>query len=181
MKHADEIEARIRLLLAEALERKVAEASKRLPCRCTYNYQHNLDTRRQVEGDPNPNFNRITANEGEPVAQTIGLCMYGAQNPEDWKGDICEDPIDAQRCPYFQPALYKEAIWRDFQTMLQDHDRLRAELPEVYGLLWALDGYTSSLKLPWWKRLWFWFLRVRVEPLSTNNVDPLKLLPESKE
>ena len=177
MKHEDEIEARIRLLLAEALERKVTEATRRLPCLCRHNHQHPLDTRRQVEGEPNPNFNRITDHDLEPVVQTIGLCMLGAGNPEEWKGDICEDPIDAQRCPYFDPVLSKEAIWKDFQGMLQDDQRLRLELPEVYGLLWALDGYTSSLKLPWWKKLWFWFLRVRVEPLAVENVDPMRLLP----
>ncbi len=182
MKHVDEIEARIRFLLAEALEKKVAEASKRLPHLCTYNFRHNLDTRRQVDGEPNPNFNRITEQEGEPVVQTIGLCMYGAENPEDWRGDICEDPIDAQRCPYFQPSLYKERIWRDFHAMLQDHDRLRAEMPEVYGLLWALDGYTSQLRLPWWKRLWFKLLRVRVEPLAPVAADTVDLLlPPSTE
>lgn len=179
MNDADEtrIRDRIRFLLAEALEQRVAEASKRLPKLCKHNHQNPLDTRRQVYGESNDGFNRITVAPGEAVTQSIGLCMLGAKSPEEWPGTICEDPVDAQRCPYFEPIMSKEAVWADFHKMLhQDHARLRTELPEVYGLLWALNGFASELQVPWWKRLWFWFLRVRVEPLAAMPEDAAKLL-----
>lgn len=186
MNDADEIRIRdrIRFLLAEAIEKRVAEVTKRLPRLCKHNYRHGLDTRRQVYGEANESFNRITLASGDDVTQNLGLCMLGAENPEEWPGTICEDPVDAQRCPYFDPIVSKEIIWRDFHAMLQEPELLRAELPEVYGLLWALDGYTSYLRLPWWKRLWFWFLRVRIEPLTPMPADIAQLLlpasPEDK-
>ena len=107
MKTQSEIENRIRYLLSEALDRQVKEASRRLPVLCKHNYQHSLDTRRLVHGELNSNFNRITTECGDEVAQKIGLCFLGSEDPEQWGGTICDDPIDAQKCPYFNPLTDK--------------------------------------------------------------------------
>jgi hypothetical protein len=172
-----EVEDRIRFVLAEAFEARVQEVTRRLPHLCRHNHRHFADTRKRHLGEPNEGYNRLTVAPREAVEQSLGLCMLGSESHADWKGDICEDPIDAQRCPYFEPVLDKTAIWQDFQDMLQDAGRLRAELPEVYGLLWALGGSTSQLVMPWWKRLWYRLLRVRVEPLQVEQIDSVKLLP----
>ena len=161
MKTQTEIEDRIRFLLTEALDRKVVEASSRLPRLCRHNHQHPLDTRRQVHGEPNAGYNRITVGEGDTVVQTIGLCLLGSNDPETWGGTICEDDIDAQKCSLFEPVMDKETVWRDFSAILNDPDRLRNEFPEIYGLVWALESFVGlTYRLPWWKRLWFRLWRV---------------------
>lgn len=176
MRTVDQIEDRIRFLLCEELNARVALARTRLPHLCTHNHRQPLDVRKRVEDEANELYNRITSGPRLPVVQTIGLCMLGAENPEDWAGTICEDPIDAQRCPVFNPKLDKKYIWRLFSSQIKDPEWLRDNMPEVYSLMWSLNTDVNQVELPWWKRLWFWCLRVRVEPLRPTE-DITKLLP----
>lgn len=173
MRSHSDVEDRARFLVAEELQHRVNEAQKRLPHLCTHNHRQALDTRRQVDGEPNDNYNRVAL----PVLQqTIGLCMLGAESPENWPGNICEDPIDAIRCPYFNPKKSKHVILDELQLQLRDVGWVKENMPEVSGLLWTLNENQKPLSVPWWKRVWFWFLRIRVEPLE--SIDPDRLLPQ---
>lgn len=170
-----DIEDRIRLLLCNELTRRVREAETRLPHLCTHNHRQPLDSRKLVEGSPNDGYNRTTDRHGLPVVQTIGLCMLGAESVEEWPGNICEDPIDAQRCPYFKPSATKASIFDRYCTQVADVDWVREHMPELYGLLWVLED-TLRPRLPWWKRAWFAMLRLHVAPvISTESIE--KLLP----
>lgn len=177
MRTQTEIEDRIRLLLKEELERCIAEAAEKLPHLCAHNHRQPLDTRKQVEGESNEGFNRITDRHGLPVLQTMGLCMMGAEHPEDWQGTICDEPIDAQRCPYFEVKRRAEVVEAELRQQMRDIDWVRKALPEVHALLWTLDA--SALPAPppepeptpevvepqplvrvvprpsWWQLLWF--------------------------
>ena len=161
MRPLDELRDRARYLLTVELDRRVKLASRRLPHQCTHNYRHPVDVRKRVDGELNPNYNRISLAVVQD--QSIGLCTLGKDTAEEWNGTICEDPIDAQRCPYFQSKTTKEDLSREFQEQTNDIGWLEHNLPEVYGLMWALS---EPVKLPWWKRLWFWALRIRIEPLK---------------
>lgn len=175
MKTQKEIEDRLRGLLCQELDRRVQEAMSRLPHRCSHNYRHPLDHRKTVEGEPNPAYNRISDGKGLPVAQTMGLCMLDSLSKDDWKGDICEDPIDAQRCPYFNPV---DTVPQVYEGLLRDLER-RDLSPDVRALFWVL-GESRKPSLPWWKRLWFrYILRVSYEPLQSPIRELARdLLPE---
>lgn len=164
MRTNDEIQNKIQTLLHKELNRRVQEATQRLPHRCTHNHRQSLDARREVTGEPNEGFNRVNRTR-LPTVPTLGLCMLGANTPEKWRGDICDDPIDAQRCPYFNPTLSKGAILTEFRQQVEDEEWLKAKLPDVHALLWVLDTSAPNYHLPWWKRLWFRFLRLRTEPV----------------
>lgn len=179
MKAQSDIEDRIRFLLCEELSRRVREAETRLPHLCTYNHRQPLDTRRTVEDVPNDTYNRVTDHHGLPVIQSIGLCMLNADDPEQWQGTICEDPIDAQKCPWFNPAATKAGIFYVFRSEVENLDWVRQHIPELYGLLWVLDE-TGNSRLPFWKRWWFKLKRIHVEPVLTN-ADVVKLLPAAPE
>lgn len=174
MRSDDQIRGRIRELLVKELDRRVQEATQRRPHLCIYNHRQPLDARKEVYGEVN-GYNRVSDGNGEPVNQTIGLCMLGADNPEEWKGTLCEDALDAQRCPYFEPIKTKEALWTEFQRDVSDSQWLAAHLPAVSELLWA-QGEGACPQLPWWKRLWYrWVLRIVVVP--PLPVDDPALLP----
>jgi hypothetical protein len=170
MRTSEEIEGRIRLVLREELERRVSAATKKLPRTCVHNHRHPLDTRRVVDGEPNENYNRITSGHALPVVQTIGLCMYGSENPEQWGGTICEDPIDAQRCPFFTPKHGREEVIQEFKEQLGSNEWVKKNLPEVESLRWVLadeaplpdptpkedmvpEDTVVDAPLPWWQRL----------------------------
>lgn len=180
MRTVTEIHDRIRGLLFEELQRRAARAERRLPDRCVHHRLHPLDSRPLVEGEPNDTRNRVTQAPGLPVSQTIGLCMHGAEDPESWPGDLCEDVIDAQRCPKFTPIQSKEQILAEFKQQLDDPEWIRANMPEVYALLWVLDTQSSYSQIPWWVRLWWWLLRIRLEPVKSYH-DLTRHLPATTE
>ncbi len=185
MKTHDEIWTRAREIVAAELDRRLTEASLRLPHLCTYNHRQALDVRPMVEGESNPTFNTVTY----PHGQTIGLCMLGAQRSEDghwivsgsdqeeakWAGTICEDPIDAQRCPYFDPILNKERTLQRFVEDLSSPSWLSERMPELAALLWVIDTVAPP-RLSWVQRLLLIFKKTPLEPVRPS-VDPAQLLP----
>lgn len=173
MKSESEIKQCVKRLLSTELDRRVAEATTRLPHMCVHNHRQALDVRKRVADEPNANYNRVSL----PAAPVIGLCMLGAETPEEWQGNICEDPIDAERCPFFTPKLNRSEIWSKFREEVSDAEWLKGHLPEVYALCWVLGGFDQSL--PWWKKLWFKLVRLEVPPVKPS-VDPVALLPESR-
>jgi len=193
MRPETEIQDRIRDLLTFEFEHRVEVASEKAPIKCVHNYRHPLDTRKQIEGEANVDYNRISL----PVAQTIGLCMYGADDPTQWAGTICEDLIDAQRCPLFSPKETPEAIRTAIEGQIRDPAWVKENLPAVEALLWVINGEKlpepkerpseppavlanePSLEhwvenLPPWKR---WVLRA----LGIGPSSSLRLPPSAKE
>jgi hypothetical protein len=181
MRRDSEILARVRELVQEELDRRIWQASERLPCLCLHNYQHTLDTRKQVDGEPNEGYNRITDDDGEPVKKTIGLCRLGIENAQEWSGTICEEPIDAKKCPYFTPFQLKEDILCLLREQLSHDIWVRENLPEVHALCWVLECW-PEFRLPWWKRILIFFRirRLRLEPV-VPPIDPSRLLQAPEE
>lgn len=163
MKSEAEIRTRLQELFLREFDRRVGESRTRLPWLCTHNHQQPLDNRKMVEGERNDSYNRITTPRRLPVARTIGLCMLGAQSPEEWPGDICDEPIDAMKCPYFTPKRSKNDILSEFADQVNDPAWVEAHMPEAHGLIWALEGFGATT-LPWWKRAWFWLTSVEPAP-----------------
>lgn len=164
-----EVESRLQGLLCEELDRRLHSISLRLPHNCTHNHRQPLDHRPFVDGEANPSFNRVTQGRKLPVAQTLGLCMLGSEDVEHWPGSICEDPIDAQRCPYFNPRHTRQQAYEDLLSDLQ-----KGDLPgEIQALAWVVG---QPPKLPWWKKLWAMIRRTSYEPLAPSE-DVLALLP----
>lgn len=181
MRSEASIRERVRGLLTEELDRRLEDRVQRLPHCCVHNHRQPLDNRKQVEGEPNEAYNRITDNRSLPVVQTIGLCMLGAESPEDWPGDICEDPIDAKRCPDFKLRQDKTEILEEFREELATPGWLLENMPEAASLCWVLDEMeTQTPKLPWWKRVLVALSRTKVEPI-TKVTDPVGLLPAPEE
>lgn len=143
MKDQTQIEERLRRLVREALNFHMASFYVKLPVKCRHNHRQPLDHRKTVYGDKNPTYNRIAVGrddegKGLPVMQTLGLCMYGAENPDDWRGDICEDPVDAQRCSVYNPIVSKKVLYDAFVKGVQSEEWLQKNYPEILGLVWVL-------------------------------------------
>lgn len=142
MRSASEVEDRLRAIVVAELRSRLARDV--LPHLCIHNRRQPLDHRRTVYGEPNESYNRISAGVEAgvalPVLQTIGLCMLGAENPETWTGTICEEPLDAQRCPYFAYKQARADVYREFLTNLQDPVWVEAHLPAAHSLLWVMSA-----------------------------------------
>jgi len=170
MRPSSDIKSRIRALVNEELERRIVLATKRLPHMCQHNIRQPLDTRKSIEGEVNPQYNRITSGRGLPVVQSIGLCGVGVDNLDTWEMNICDEPIDALRCPIFLSKSTKETIVKELEGQLLDKDWLAQNMPEVSGLLWSLGDLATPPKLPWWKKILLKAKRVVVEPVSNPQL-----------
>jgi len=175
MRTEAEIKSRVREIVSREFDRRIREASERLPHRCSHNYSHPLDTRRQLEGGPNKGYNRITLEDGSAVPQRIGLCILGSESPESWGGTICEEPIDAKKCPLFHPAKSPETVLFELEEDLRNPAWIEANLPEMHALVWVL--VEMELRVPWWKRLLFRLRVIKLEPVIPP-IDPTKLLSD---
>lgn len=182
MKSMDEVESRLRELLVSELGRRLTRET--LPQLCVHNYRHTLDHRKTAYGEPNGGYNRITQGveevDGErvglPVVQTIGLCMLGSEGLESWPGNICEEPIDAQRCPYFQYRVTRAEVYDGFLADVSDPAWVEKTLPAVHSLLWVL-GATLRLHHSSWLRWWGWLCKLVSGRRSENSVSVSVYLP----
>jgi hypothetical protein len=140
-------------LLRRDLSDRLAQSSRVLPCNCKYNHKHPLDTRKKVLGCGNSKYNTM-----DDLTRTIGLCMYGAEDPETWPGTICEDDVDAQRCPTFSPLKPSQEVTQEFKSLVQDLDWLEVNIPKVWALYWTIEQRTPiSIPSPpagVWQRTW---------------------------
>ena len=167
MRDQGAIRARIKTLLVEELQDRVREAQRRLPHLCVHNHAQIMDSTRELDGESNPGYNRLDRRH-LPVASSVGLCMLGAEDIDQWPGNICDEPLDAQRCPYFEAKLGKAELLSVFRTQVQSVDWLTENMPEVASLVWVLGDTPANHHLPWWARWWFWSLRLRKEPLQPH-------------
>jgi len=144
----EEIRGRVRELVKAELKRRLDAAHEKLPHRCEHNHRHALDSRKETLGEPNERYNRIQDARHLPLSQTMGLCMLGASDPEQWGGNICDDPIDAQRCPYFKPREDDKSIMDEFSASLKEPAWVEAHLPDVAALLWVAGGSVEQRDEP---------------------------------
>ena len=164
MKSLDAVQARAKQYVEAELKSRLFQASKRLPVLCQHNHRQSLDTRKLVEGDPNPNYNK-------QIGPTIGLCMFGAEG-DCWQGTICEDDIDAQVCAYFTPMVTRGQVLDQFKRELADPSWVEMNLPALYELTWVLDDTPEPR---WWVRLWCFLFRIKLEPIRPS-LDPSTIL-----
>lgn len=157
MRSSTEIEERLRAIVIAELQRRLEREV--LPHLCSHNRRQPLDHRRTIYGEPNESYNRISAGVEDgvslPVLQTIGLCMLGSESPETWAGTICEEPLDAQRCPYFVYKTTRAEVYREFVANLQDPMWVETHLPAAHSLLWVLNAPLKIAPKPTiWGRMW---------------------------
>lgn len=176
MKPERQIRARMKKCVDEEIERRFAEATRRLPRRCKHHIEHALDTRAEVNSEPNPLFNRVGSAVHLPV---LGLCGYG-MGSEEWGGTICEDPIDAQRCPLFEARQSKEDLIRDLDNELSHKLWVEENMPELAALRWVLEANPNH-PMTWWQRFRLLFRKVSVEPVLTPTEAVTKVLGTSSD
>jgi len=152
MKSEVEIVEKVRFLVRAELDARMASFEVKLPHKCHHNHRQPLDHRRYVEGERNPTYNRVTTKEGYAVEQTIGLCMLNTTS-EEWKGTVCEDPIDAQGCPYYDPIESRRDVYTSFLVNVGDPFWRQEHMPELHALLWVLGVNVVHMSYPtWWDR-----------------------------
>lgn len=77
--------------------------------------------------------------------------MLGADDPENWPGNVCDTVKNAETCPFFKSIQDKEQIQDEFRRELQDEDVLFRKYRDIAMLTWVLEE--KSPDLSWWQKL----------------------------
>lgn len=138
-----EISKKIRSLQLAVILANVRDQLRRAPHNCKYHHDHKI-----------PN-----------TEETIGLCMYGSDDPENWPGDVCDQDEIAQACPMFSCKTTKQQALKHEAGRLQNPVIVKENYPEIAALLWVLTEDTSwmimgpepeqtyLMDLSWWDRM----------------------------
>lgn len=181
MKSTAEVEERLRTIVVAELRKRLTRET--LPHLCVHNRRQPLDHRRTIYGEPNGSYNRISTGVENgvalPVLQTIGLCMLGSEDPESWPGNMCDEPLDAQRCPYFTYKQSRADVYAEFIANLKDPEWVEAYLPAAHALLWVMSAPPLRVtpEISRLHRLWRWVWGVLWHRGSKNSPEALVYLP----
>lgn len=126
------------------MKRELRGKLKQCPENCQHNFRHKFTAYEYAEGDSKP-----VPYEGE-----LGLCMYGASNPEAWPGKICDDVKTAEECPLFLGKFDKEEIKSAFNARLDDPVIVAEEYKDIAALQWVLGENVAELDPSWHQRAW---------------------------
>lgn len=137
MRKEAEIRKKMRQVKHRYLVREYKDKLARKSTNCIYYYEH---------GETDPETGR---------AVTVGLCLYGAQNPEEWPGDLCGG---AKGCPYFETEETKEEIKQRFEESLENEVTVAQHYKDIAALQWVLGEKVYSWDLVWYQRLYLWFI-----------------------
>lgn len=137
MRTKAEIQKRLERLRYNHLKRHLRDHLSRRPENCAHNGHHAL-------GD----------------GKWAHLCMLGAEDPEAWPGNICDEEEVARTCAFFTCRHDKEALKREFWQDARDPALLEGPYRDVGLLMWVLDeeagdcGYEADQS--WWRRMRQW-------------------------
>ena len=123
MKSKKEIEKKLRKLSYREYLKMYEEKASCKPENCVHNYRHEED------------------------GEEVGLCMLGADNVEEWPGNICDDVSTAKQCPFFRSKQSKEQVKEEFFEKLEKGD-IEDENPSISALKWVLEEeYRENLSV----------------------------------
>lgn len=128
MRQEKEIKKRIKELKHRYLRREVKKRLRKIPENCYWNYRHIL---RDSGG-------KVILDEYTCKPKTIGLCMLGSEDRQEWRGDICEHLEDMEDCPSFIFKMSKKEIKEEFDAKLGDLNN--GEYKDIKTLAWVLQN-----------------------------------------
>ena len=176
MKPKETVERRLRTLRIRYAKKFILASQKRLHTNCVYNIEHsqtnwwsNKRVSESVEMDIAPHHS-VTLLVIQPEQLSPRLCMYGAEDPAHWPGDICDSDDMSKRCKWFKPRYTVEQAKQKFFELLQDDKYVYDNFQDVASLQWVLEDRLYNHNLSWWERLIFW--------LKTRFIQVPKPMPQ---
>lgn len=184
MKTKEIIQRRLRSLRIRYAKKHIEKSQKRKPHNCVHNHIHEYhpptpEVPMEYELAPRRSSSLVVFQEEGPIR----LCMYGANDPSEWKGDVCDKDETAERCAYFNPKVSIEEAQEEFKDLVADDDYVLEHYKEVATLQWVLGERVVNMPFTFIDKMGFiWhslFQRVK-KPKKTPELPeaPDDLWPE---
>jgi hypothetical protein len=166
MKSKKQIYSRLKRLYFRYLKKYVIHTQKRICVNCKYCESHvtkpliyDHEPVAEYELYPTHVSTTFVVN---PKPGPISLCMYGAENPAEWKGDICNNEV-AKGCKLFVPCLSIQEAQEQFNELMNDDDWVLKHHNDIAILQWILDNRIVH-DLTWLDRFLIWIKSKFVKP-----------------
>lgn len=177
MKSLETVERRLRTLRVRYIKQHISASQERLPKNCVFNYEQiptgYYEKSRSIDVDIAPRSS-VTLVVIQPEAP-LRLCMYGAEDPSKWLGDVCDKAETARGCGWFKPKTSVDEAKDEFVSLLADDEYTYDNYRDVATLQWVLNDRVHKKALSMWERLviWIYSFFIRVRP-------PVPQLPEGE-
>lgn len=154
MKSKATVQRRLRSLRIRYAKKYIEKSQKRKPDNCVHNHVHEYhpptpEIVTEYELAPRRSYSLVTFKEEGPIR----LCMYGADDPSEWKGDVCEKDETAEGCKYFKPKTSVAEAQEEFQDLVADDNYVYEHYREVATLQWVLGDRVSNMPFTFMDRL----------------------------
>lgn len=177
MKSEEVILGRLKKLRSRYARQFLRRTQARLHRNCSYNREHlprpppaagptdgylRIRGGEGVEGLVSPNrmvrFGKTVSLAVIQDPSPVRLCMYGADDPALWAGEVCDSDEKAAACEWFVPSVPKEEALASFDALLKDDDYVYENYKDVAALQWVLDDRVSNYGPGIVERLFSWFV-----------------------
>ncbi len=177
MKTKEEIEKRLRKLRVRYANKHVLASQQRTFTNCVHNREHTPSPTRQARPAgrdlpmvPRRQVTLVVLQDDVPVH----LCMFGADDPSKWRGDVCDNDSISRSCKLFQPSCSLEEAKEEFMGLMADDEYVFTNFRDVATLQWVLGERVHSIPLTLAERIGLWArsLFVRTPPALPAPATP---------
>ncbi len=160
MKSESVVRKRAERLRDRYLRRYVALSQERRHENCVHNREYlprklpysQSDLSTELDLAPRKVMTLLVIQEERPVR----VCMYGAERPAEWSGDICDDDSISPTCKFFVPLKTVSEATDEFMSLLADDKYVYDSFRDLAALQWVLGDRRP--RLPWYRRLASFFV-----------------------
>ena len=180
MKTKEEVEKRLKKLRVRYAKKYVDASQQRVHMNCLFNREHVPTSVRRApaQGEELPMVPRrqVTLVVLKDDA-AVRLCMYGADDPARWSGDVCDDDATARSCKMFKPSVDMDQAKAEFLDLMADDEYVFDNYRDVATLQWVLGERVHGMPLSWIERLGFWLQSKLSKPSKQTPLLPQGDLP----
>lgn len=160
MKSEADVRKRLDKLRSKYLNKHVRETQRRFHKNCVFNSPHapkplpySEIPDLELERAPRKSRTLVVLQES---SVPVRICMYGADTPESWLGNTCDDDSVSSTCPMFRPHVSAHEAAFEFETSMMDDRSVLESYPDVAALQWVLEERVFTR--PFLHRFWTFIL-----------------------
>lgn len=180
MKSKADISKKLRNLRVRYANQYVKASQARCHLNCIHNKEH--VPRGKIVADPEVEYERAPRRSVTLVVLKdqgpVRLCMYGAEDPASWKGDLCESDDISAACPWFRPLVNEDDAKSEFQGLLLDDQYVYDKYRDIATLQWVLDERVANRPFSLLERITTWLELWRARRARLRTPAPPPELPE---
>lgn len=162
MKTKEDIEKRLKKLMARYAIKHIRSSQDRKHLNCVFNEVHQTvvlpyTRTKSIEMPVAPRDQSTVVVFQNENNGSVHLCMYGSEDSKNWKGSICDSDEVSLSCPMFKPRTSIQESKKEFIEHLADDEYVFNNYRDMATLQWVLGERVHEMSLSLFDRFNIWF------------------------